>query len=215
VYPPVGGALGRTVSSAQMIDWEAGDLTRAGGLPAGAECKPCRRPGRGSRVAGLDGRSYSSPLRDVTGLVSQGSGRPGRGGDRPGWIRANVGGFRVVLDRSPIGSRERHRDAGLGRHGKGGRLKGDRVQAGLILAYLSARVLGQYELSCIGEAPPVPMAPATTAAQPAAAPPSGSTTANAAATAQPAETAANGSGVALTLVGQIRARGARAWRRSP
>jgi coenzyme F420 biosynthesis associated uncharacterized protein len=65
--------------------------------------------------------------------------------DRPGWIRANVDGFRVVLD--PLAERMRERAPG----GQGGLLTsvGSRVtgmQAGLILAYLASRVLGQYEL---------------------------------------------------------------------
>ena len=38
------------------------------------------------------------PVRDVTGLVSQGAVGPVAVVDRPGWIRANVGGFRVVLE---------------------------------------------------------------------------------------------------------------------
>src|SRR5256886_17304733 len=79
--------------------------------------------------------------------------------DRPGWIRANVDGFRVVLE--PLVEQLRERAPGGGAAGKGGGVMtavGSRVtgiQAGLILAYLSSRVLGQYELFLPPETSPV------------------------------------------------------------
>src|SRR5215469_6604871 len=86
------------------------------------------------------------PVRDVTGLVSQGAVGPVAVVDRPGWIRANVGGFRVVLE--PLAERLAERGNAMPGSGVisgvGSRVTG--VQAGLILAYLSSRVLGQYEL---------------------------------------------------------------------
>ena len=86
------------------------------------------------------------PVREVTGLQSKVA--PGKVAvvDRAGWIRANVDGFRVVLD--PLAEQMRQRSAAANASGLvmgvGSRVTG--VQAGLILAYLSARVLGQYEL---------------------------------------------------------------------
>jgi len=66
--------------------------------------------------------------------------------DRAGWIRGNVDGFRVVLD--PLAEQMRQRTPAANASGVvmnvGSRVTG--VQAGLILAYLSSRVLGQYEL---------------------------------------------------------------------
>ena len=66
--------------------------------------------------------------------------------DRPGWIRANVDGFRVVLD--PLVEHMQERGtappAGSVITAVGSRVTG--MQAGLILAYLAGRVLGQYEL---------------------------------------------------------------------
>jgi coenzyme F420 biosynthesis associated uncharacterized protein len=79
--------------------------------------------------------------------------------DRPGWIRANVDGFRVVLE--PLVEQLRERAPGGAAAGKGGGVMtavGSRVtgiQAGLILAYLSSRVLGQYELFLPPETSPV------------------------------------------------------------
>ncbi|HXF19912.1 MAG TPA: zinc-dependent metalloprotease [Streptosporangiaceae bacterium] len=100
--------------------------------------------------------TVSEPVRSLTGMASP----EDDGGwvaivDRPGWIRANVDGFRVVLDPLTQHLRERS-NAPLpgGVVGSvGSRITG--VQAGLILAYLSGRVLGQYELFL----PPDPAAP--------------------------------------------------------
>ncbi len=87
------------------------------------------------------------PVLEVTGLTSKGSSGPVAVVDRPGWIRANVGGFRVVLE--PLAEKLAERGNAVPGAGSvlgsvGSRVTG--VQAGLILAYLSARVLGQYEL---------------------------------------------------------------------
>jgi len=79
--------------------------------------------------------------------------------DRPGWIRANVDGFRVVLE--PLVEQLRERAPGGAAASKpggvvtavGSRVTG--IQAGLILAYLSSRVLGQYELFLPPETSPV------------------------------------------------------------
>ena len=78
--------------------------------------------------------------------------------DRPGWIRANVDGFRVVLE--PLVEQLRDRAPGGAASRPGGVVTavGSRVtgiQAGLILAYLSSRVLGQYELFLPPETSPV------------------------------------------------------------
>jgi coenzyme F420 biosynthesis associated uncharacterized protein len=91
--------------------------------------------------------TVQGPVREVTGLT--GPDGPGRVAvvDRPGWIRANVDGFRLVLD--PLVERLQQRSGGppgansvIGTVGS--RVTG--MQAGLILAYLAGRVLGQYEL---------------------------------------------------------------------
>jgi coenzyme F420 biosynthesis associated uncharacterized protein len=133
------------VSNAQMIDWELAISTGV------------RFARQGPSVSLADARTVvaelraltavvQQPVRDVTGLVSQGAVGPVAVVDRPGWIRANVGGFRVVLE--PLADRLAERGTsvpGAGVVGAvGSRVTG--VQAGLILAYLSSRVLGQYEL---------------------------------------------------------------------
>jgi len=102
--------------------------------------------------------AVQEPVREVTGLA----GPPDGGGvavvDRPGWIRANVDGFRVVLDPLVAHLQERAvAPPGSVLTAVGSRVTG--MQAGLILAYLAGRVLGQYELFL----PPDPDLPVSTA----------------------------------------------------
>jgi coenzyme F420 biosynthesis associated uncharacterized protein len=137
---------GRTVSSAQMINW---DLAISTGVRFARQGPQVSLADARAVVAELRGLTavVQQPVREVTGLTSQGSVGPVAVVDRPGWIRANVGGFRVVLE--PLADKLAERGAAVPAAGSvlgsvGSRVTG--VQAGLILAYLSARVLGQYEL---------------------------------------------------------------------
>jgi coenzyme F420 biosynthesis associated uncharacterized protein len=90
--------------------------------------------------------AVQEPVREVTGLPGSEDGGKIAVVDRPGWIRANVDGFRVVLD--PLVEHMQQRGtappAGSVITAVGSRVTG--MQAGLILAYLAGRVLGQYEL---------------------------------------------------------------------
>jgi coenzyme F420 biosynthesis associated uncharacterized protein len=99
--------------------------------------------------------AVSEPVRELTGLPGSADDGQVAVVDRPGWIRANVDGFRVVLD--PLV--QRMADSGnVPQPGSVITAVGSRVtgmQAGLILAYLAGRVLGQYELFL----PPDPDAP--------------------------------------------------------
>jgi coenzyme F420 biosynthesis associated uncharacterized protein len=101
----------------------------------------------------------AEPVHELTGLP--GSDDDGKVAivDRPGWIRANVDGFKVVLD--PLVDRMAERGmapvGGSVLTSVGSRVTG--MQAGLILAYLASRVLGQYELFL----PPDPDEPGTDA----------------------------------------------------
>jgi coenzyme F420 biosynthesis associated uncharacterized protein len=103
--------------------------------------------------------SVQEPVREVTGLHGSPDGGRIAVVDRPGWIRANVDGFRLVLD--PLVEHMQQRGtappAGSVITAVGSRVTG--MQAGLILAYLAGRVLGQYELFL----PPDPDAPPTAA----------------------------------------------------
>jgi coenzyme F420 biosynthesis associated uncharacterized protein len=104
--------------------------------------------------------SVQDPVREVTGLPGANDGGRIAVVDRPGWIRANVDGFRVVLDPLVEHMREKGTAPPSGSviTAVGSRVTG--MQAGLILAYLAGRVLGQYELFL----PPDPDTPKTSAA---------------------------------------------------
>jgi coenzyme F420 biosynthesis associated uncharacterized protein len=129
-----------------MIDW---DLAISTGVRFARQGPQVSLADARAVVAELRGLTavVQQPVREVTGLTSQGSAGPVAVVDRPGWIRANVGGFRVVLE--PLAEKLAERSHAVPAPGSviasvGSRVTG--VQAGLILAYLSARVLGQYEL---------------------------------------------------------------------
>jgi coenzyme F420 biosynthesis associated uncharacterized protein len=141
-----------------MIDWDLAISTgtrwaRPGPQVSLAEARRTVAELRDLAVA------VQQPVYEVTGLSAAGDGSLGRVAvvDRPGWIRANVDGFRVVLE--PLVDQLRERATGAdSRPGSvisavGSRVTG--IQAGLILAYLSGRVLGQYELFLPPDASPV------------------------------------------------------------
>jgi coenzyme F420 biosynthesis associated uncharacterized protein len=101
----------------------------------------------------------AEPVREVTGLPGDSDGGKVAVVDRPGWIKANITGFQVVLDplvqhMQEVGAAP---SAGSVLTAVGSRVTG--MQAGLILAYLASRVLGQYELFL----PPDPDLPAAEA----------------------------------------------------
>jgi len=129
-----------------MIDW---DLAISTGVRFARQGPQVSLADARAVVAELRGLTavVQQPVRELTGLTSQGSVGPVAVVDRPGWIRANVDGFRVVLE--PLADKLAERGntvpaAGPVISSVGSKATG--VQAGLILAYLSARVLGQYEL---------------------------------------------------------------------
>jgi coenzyme F420 biosynthesis associated uncharacterized protein len=129
-----------------MIDW---DLAISTGVRFARQGPQVSLADARAVVAELRGLTavVQQPVREVTGLTSQAAAGPVAVVDRPGWIRANVGGFRVVLE--PLAEKLSERSSAVPAAGSvlgtvGSRVTG--MQAGLILAYLSARVLGQYEL---------------------------------------------------------------------
>jgi coenzyme F420 biosynthesis associated uncharacterized protein len=129
-----------------MIDW---DVAISTGVRFARQGPQVSLTDARAVVAELRGLTavVQQPVRELTGLTSQGAVGPVAVVDRPGWIRANVGGFRVVLE--PLAERLAERSSAVPAAGSvigtiGSRATG--MQAGLILAYLSSRVLGQYEL---------------------------------------------------------------------
>jgi len=140
-----------------MIDWDVATSTgirwaRPGPQVSRAEARKVVAELREFAAA------VQEPVREVTGLAGPADGGTVAVVDRPGWIRANVDGFRVVLD--PLVEHMQERAAapqGSVITAVGSRVTG--MQAGLILAYLAGRVLGQYELFL----PPDPDLPEATA----------------------------------------------------
>jgi coenzyme F420 biosynthesis associated uncharacterized protein len=107
----------------------------------------------------IQAAAVSEPVREVTGLTGADDGGKVAIVDRPGWIKANISGFQVVLD--PLVEHMREQGSmpspGTVLTAVGSRVTG--MQAGLILSYLASRVLGQYELFL----PPDPDVPAADA----------------------------------------------------
>jgi coenzyme F420 biosynthesis associated uncharacterized protein len=148
---------GGRVSSQQMIDWDVATSTGIRWVRPGPEIGRSEARKVVAELREL-AAAAAGPVREVTGMEAFADDGKVAVVDRPGWIRANVDGFRVVLD--PLAERMRER-APVGPGGMlasvGSRVTG--MQAGLILAYLASRVLGQYELFL----PPDPDQPASTA----------------------------------------------------
>ena len=83
-------------------------------------------------------------VREFTGLDATAGTAPVLVIDRPGWVQANVDAFGDVL--APLAEKisERRRETGSGGQSAiGSKLAG--VEAGGLLAYLSGRVLGQFD----------------------------------------------------------------------
>jgi coenzyme F420 biosynthesis associated uncharacterized protein len=129
-----------------MIDWDMAISTGTRFARQGPQVSLADARAVVAELRGLTA-VVQQPVRELTGLTSQGAVGPIAVVDRPGWIRANVGGFRVVLE--PLAERLAERSNVMPTAGSvvgaiSSRATG--VQAGLVLAYLSSRVLGQYEL---------------------------------------------------------------------
>ena len=137
-----------------MIDWNVATSTGVRWARPGPQVSMAEARKVVAELRGL-AATVQEPVREVTGLPGSGDGGKVAVVDRAGWIRANVDGFRVVLD--PLVEHMQQRGtappAGSVITAVGSRVTG--MQAGLILAYLAGRVLGQYELFL----PPDPDAP--------------------------------------------------------
>jgi coenzyme F420 biosynthesis associated uncharacterized protein len=140
-----------------MIDWDVATSTGVRWARPGPEVSRAEARKVVAELREL-AAAVQEPVRQLTGMAGLADGGKVAIVDRPGWIRANVDGFRVVLD--PLVERLQERAPASGGSvltAVGSRVTG--MQAGLILAYLAGRVLGQYELFL----PPDPSLPVTTA----------------------------------------------------
>ena len=99
----------------------------------------CRRAPRTSRSSPACARSPTAPTPEVAVV------------DRPAWVDANASGMAALLDPlvDALTEKQEHRP-GLIATAIGSRLTG--AQVGVLLGFLSARVLGQYEIFGAGRA---------------------------------------------------------------
>ncbi len=136
---------GRTVvvMSSELVDWDlaastARRLVRPGPSVSYAEAA---RAVDELRTLAVESERH---VRDFTGLTAAPDAPPVAVVDRPGWVAANIEGFRIVLEPLFVKLAARRRPGGGVTAAVGARVTG--VQVGTILAYLASRVLGQYEV---------------------------------------------------------------------
>src|SRR5215475_4322952 len=137
-----------------MIDWQVATSTGVRWVRPGPQVSMAEARKVVAELRQL-AAAVADPVRDLTGLPGAADDGKVAVVDRPGWIRANVDGFRVVLDPlvQQLSDKPNVPQPGPLIAAVGSRVTG--MQAGLILAYLASRVLGQYELFL----PPDPDAP--------------------------------------------------------
>ena len=131
------------------VDWDVAVATATRLVPPGPRIEPHE-----ARAAVAELRAHAVEaqrhVRAYTGLEVPADGATVAVIDRPGWIRANAAGFRTVLDPMVERLQQRRLAAGKSESGSpvgdaiGSKLTG--VQSGGLLAFLSSKVLGQYEL---------------------------------------------------------------------
>jgi coenzyme F420 biosynthesis associated uncharacterized protein len=129
--------------NSSMVDWDLAvttgtRLVRPGPVIPRAEAR--------AAVADLHrfAEQAQGHVRDYTGLHADTDGASVAVIDRPTWIKANASGFRTVLE--PIIDKLAAKRGGqsAAMNAVGSRITG--VQTGSLLAFLAAKVLGQYEL---------------------------------------------------------------------
>ncbi|PSK90906.1 putative hydrolase/coenzyme F420 biosynthesis associated uncharacterized protein [Murinocardiopsis flavida] len=138
-----------TVRSVTLIDWDVAVNTGTRLVRPGpqVDLPEARQAVEQLRELSVTAQHH---VREFTGLVPLEPGGAAVVVDRPGWIRSNVAGFRVVLE--PIIEQLAERRGGPAAAGSVGSVttmvgsKVTGVQLGAILSYLAGRVLGQYEL---------------------------------------------------------------------
>jgi coenzyme F420 biosynthesis associated uncharacterized protein len=90
------------------------------------------------RVAAARAEAY---VTEVTGLQTPSATAPVLVVDRPGWIQANLDGFRQIL--SPLVTKAAQRMQNATFQGVGARVTG--LEVGALLSYLAPKVLGQFD----------------------------------------------------------------------
>jgi coenzyme F420 biosynthesis associated uncharacterized protein len=128
-------------STPSPVDWELAVRTARRLAPAGPQVSWAEASDAVVELRGLAVRAEDH-VRSVTGLVPPGEPQEATVVDRPGWAAANVDGFKVVL--APLADRLLLKRGNALALGATSRLTG--MQLGTLLAWLSSKVLGQYEV---------------------------------------------------------------------
>ncbi|MEY9962041.1 coenzyme F420 biosynthesis associated uncharacterized protein [Streptacidiphilus sp. MAP12-16] len=147
---PSGGA--DMADTSDMVDWNLAVSTATRLVRPGPDVT--REEAR-EAVAELRRHATAAEehVRAFTGMASPGGGTPVLVVDRPGWIKANVAGFRTII--APLTERMQERrgtmPGGAALGAVGGKVTG--IEVGMLLAFLSSKVLGQYETFAPAEVP--------------------------------------------------------------
>ena len=124
----------------EPIDWDLAVATASRLAPKGPDLAPDEVHSAVRMLREL-AREAVAPVREVTGLVAPETS-PAVVVDRPGWIASNVTGMRVVLSRwQDLSERTDATPAVVRSLGS----RGSALQLGAVLAWMSGKVLGQFE----------------------------------------------------------------------
>ncbi len=126
--------------TATMVDWTIALSTARKLVKSGPEISKqgAAEAVASLRVAAARAEAY---VTEVTGLQTPSSTAPVLVVDRPGWIQANLDGFRQVL--APLSRKAAERAQNPALQGVGARVTG--VEVGALLSYLAPKVLGQFD----------------------------------------------------------------------
>ena len=126
--------------TATMVDWTFAFNTARKLVKPGPEISKqgAAQAVASLRVAASRAEAY---VTEVTGLQTPSATAPVLVMDRPGWIQANLDGFRVIL--APLAAKAAERLQNSSLAGVGPRITG--LEIGALLSYLAPKVLGQFD----------------------------------------------------------------------
>lgn len=125
---------------AQLVDWDLAERIGQRFAPKGPQATPTEAHAIVAELREL-AQLARDPVRELTGLEADPDHAPAVVVDRGEWIRSNVAGFALALD--PFLSSRVDRSTNPAVEAVGSRLTA--AQLGGALAWLSGKVLGQYE----------------------------------------------------------------------
>ncbi|HYN75534.1 MAG TPA: zinc-dependent metalloprotease, partial [Candidatus Limnocylindria bacterium] len=133
-----------------LVDWDLAERTGSRLVRGGPDLPPAeaRAAVVELRRAAVEARSH---VRAFTGLDAAAAGAPVEVVDRPSWVRANVAGFRALVE--PVEAQLLHGRVPSGAVAAvGGGVTA--MELGAVLAWLSSKVLGQFEVFASGNDQP-------------------------------------------------------------